>query len=57
MKFGDIVFSNGTDIRVSVALVVDTSFGVYDSDKTEWTSTDRTTKIQTQEKTIYIFLI
>lgn len=56
-EFGDIVFSNGkTDIRVSVALVVDTSFVVYDSDKTEWTSTDKIELQNTNplEKTIYI---
>lgn len=56
-EFGDVVFTNGTDeVRVSVALVVDESFTIYDSDKTEWTSTDKIELQNTNplQKTIYI---
>ena len=56
-EFGDIVFTNGTDeVRVSVALTIDSTFTVYDSDKTAWTSTDKVELENTTPltKTIYI---
>lgn len=56
-EFGDIVFTNGTDeVRVSVALIIDSTFTVYDSDRTAWTSTDKVELENTTPltKTIYI---
>ena len=56
-EFGDVIFTNGTDeVRVSVALTIDSTFTVYDSDRTAWTSTDKVELENTTPltKTIYI---
>ena len=56
-EFGDIVFrSNEKEYRVSVALIRDESFSIYDSDKSLWTSTDKIELQNTNplQKTIYI---
>lgn len=56
-EFGDVIFKSGDkEYKVSVALIVDKSFTVYDSDKTVWASTDKIslTNTNTTSKTIYI---
>ena len=56
-EFGDIVFrSNEKEYRVSVALIRDESFSIYDSDKSLWTTTDKIELQNTNplQKTIYI---
>lgn len=56
-EFGDVIFKVGNkEIKVSVALIVDQSFTIYDSDKTLWTSTDKVDLQNTTQtsKTIYI---
>ncbi len=56
-QFGDIIFTSGDkEYRVSVALIRDESFSIYDSDKSLWTSTDKIELQNTNplQKTIYI---
>ena len=56
-QFGDVVFtSDGKEYRVSVALIKDESFTIYDTDKTAWSSTDKIDLENTGPltKTIYI---
>lgn len=56
-QFGDVVFtSEGKEYRVSVALIKDESFTIYDTDKTPWGSTDKIDldNTNTLTKTIYI---
>lgn len=56
-EMGDILFSSSDiDVKVSVALEFDSSFTVYDSDRTAWTNTDKVELENTGPltKTIYI---
>lgn len=56
-QFGDVVFtSEDKEYRVSVALIKDESFTIYDTDKTAWSSTDKIDLENTGPltKTIYI---
>lgn len=56
-EFGDVIFKVGDkEIKVSVALIVDESFTIYDTDKTLWSSTDKVDLQNTTQtsKTIYI---